>query len=79
MKAPEGTGIVVETADIQNYKCTGDKKEMSIYTAYRMSFGYRNISTTNKHLHDDEEEKDYEDADLGVEPGSRVTQSKWSW
>lgn len=36
MKAPEGTGIVVETADIQNYKCTGDKKEMSIYTAYRM-------------------------------------------
>lgn len=79
MKAPEGTGIVVETADIQNYKCTRDKKEMSIYTAYMMVFGYRNISSTNEHLHDEEEEKDDEDADLWMEPGSRATQSRWSW
>lgn len=52
---------------------------MSIYTAYMMEFGYRNISTTNEHLHDEEEEKDDEDADLWVEPGCRVTQSGWSW
>lgn len=63
MKAPHGTGMVVATADIQNWntgekirlieKCTINKKKQD----------------SKAYLHDDEEDKCDEDVDLRVFPG----------
>lgn len=84
MKAPEGMGIVVETADIQN--C--DTK-MGSRWYWPTSRGFFFLpphchATANsvqqalwrmRYLHDKEEDQDDEDADMWMEPRSRATQA----
>lgn len=86
MKAPEGMGIVVETADIQNYSTkTGSRWDWDqskwFFTLLHMFKGstYSTAhSKTERYLHDEEEEEDDEDADMRMEPCRCSTQAGWS-
>ena len=96
MNAPEGMGMVVDTADIQNYSREANKATLNITqpshtymgTAYRIdrlmqAYTHTIIfHRTNKdflkkaYFHDEEEQQDEEDADVGVQPGGGAAQPR---
>lgn len=68
MKAPQGTGMVVATADIQNWEGENrvlvEQREAVFKVLLKFLF--------QAHLHDDEENERDEDVDLRVFPGVMV-------
>lgn len=83
IKAPEGMGIVVETADIQNCNIkTGSRKDREpgpqvFHGIKRYCEAMPNGTQQDGgrgYLHDEEEEKDDEDADARVQPHGGAAQ-----
>ena len=65
MKAPQGTGMVVATADIQNWD--GQRRKL-VWEILKLSSPDSSMCQT-AYLHDDEEDERDEDVDLRVFPG----------
>lgn len=85
IKAPEGMGIVVETADIQNCNTkTGSRKNparsqqafMLFYTSRQHQ--QHEARQKGRYLHDEEEEEDDKDADVRMQPCGRATEARGS-
>lgn len=80
MKAPEGMGMVVETADIQNCDTKsriggGAKSEPRRFLFFFPPPLTIRVHTHSAHLHDEEEQEDDEDVDLRVKPHGRAAQA----
>lgn len=82
MKAPEGMGIVVETADIQNCSTkTGSKQDQfqSRWVSIKTMNNLQQMQTEEgRYLHDEEEEEDDKDTDTRVKPGGRAAEARRS-
>lgn len=76
IKAPEGMGIVVETADIQNCNTkTGSRwdpdQSQGGVSCYHIQYISAIVHSRREiYLHDTEEEEDDKDADMWMEPRS---------